>query len=339
MYGYNFRYRLLILVFVFIFAGSVLAAKTWKIGQGQDWSLVSDSPKDEYQLIVKRIKEFVDKGQGQLIGPEVARLKSDFPEMAGPDLDAFIEGETAYAEGKFVKAVRAYDAFMKKYPNSRFYEAALEREFSIAQAYLGGHKKRVLKVFKIKGYAQGVKVMENVIDRAGNSPLAVKASVAIAESFEKRSKYADAYEQWSRISSNWPTGQTGKTALLAMARCKHAAYRGPKYDVSDLVSAKSYYENFRLRYPKEAGKYEIDKRLAQIDEQIAYKEYRVASYYHRTGSNKCADFYCDMVQQNWPVSTAAKRAESIAEEISNAPAKEDESEKEKKWNVKKLLLP
>jgi outer membrane protein assembly factor BamD (BamD/ComL family) len=115
-----------------------------------------------------------------------------------------------------------------------------------------------------------------------------------------------------------------------MARCKHAAYRGPKYDVSDLVSAKSYYENFQTRYPEDAKRYEIDKRIEQITEQIAYKEYLIAKYYDRTGSKNAARIYCDTILEQWPESTGAKGAKYIIEDNKQAQIEQTETEQEKK---------
>ncbi|MBN1795751.1 MAG: outer membrane protein assembly factor BamD [Sedimentisphaerales bacterium] len=339
MYGRDKKYYLILLVIcVYLITGQAFSAKTWKLEDEKDFQVVSETSQNEYAVQTKYLKSLIDQGKVELIQPQVNKIKKNFPDLAGPDFDAFIKGEEAYAEGNFTKAVREYDSFMKKYPHSGFLEAALEREYSIAQAYLNGQKKRIMKIFKIRGYAEGVKVMDRVIERSGNLPLAVKASIAIAESYEKRGKYADAYERWSQVSSRWPTGETGKNALLAMARCKHADYRGPNYDVSSLISAKSYYENFMMRYPEDAKKYEIDKRLAQIREQIAYKEYEIAQYYHRTGSNEAADIYCSQIMETWPDTTAAKRTEKIVEKIENAPQKQ-KHEKESKWNIKKLIMP
>jgi outer membrane protein assembly factor BamD len=339
MYGYGKKYYIVIFaVILFIMVPSALAGQTWKLQENQDLQLVSDTPQDQFALEINYLKSIVDKGKADLISDQVNKIRKKYPKLVGKDLDAFAKGELAYAENDYPKAVREYDSFMKTYPQSQFVNAALEREFTIGQAYLNGHKKTVLKVFKIKGYAEGEKVMDKVIEKAGNIPLAVKALTAIAESLEERGKYADAYDRWSQMSSMWPTGETGKTALLSMARCKHAAYRGPDYDVSDLVSAKSYYENFAKRYPEDAKKYEIEKRLAQITEQLAYKEYTIAEYYHRTGSDESSDMYCDQVLETWPDTTSAQRVTKIAEEIENKPVIE-EPKKENKWSLKNLIMP
>src|SRR4030042_228518 len=177
-------------------------------------------------------------GETKAVGQAINKLKKDFPGVVGPDLDAFMKAEMLFCDGKFTKAVWSYDKFLEDFTTSKFYEAALDREFSIATAFLGGQKKRVLGVFTMRRYAEGIKVMEKISDRAGGAPIGVRAAVAVAEHYEKRRKFAEAYQKWSEISSRWPTGQIGKDALLNMARCKHAIYRGPKYDVSSRVRGK-----------------------------------------------------------------------------------------------------
>lgn len=303
--------RIRVLLAVVVLAGAVMGAQTWRLEEGQDWKKVSDQPKDQYLVAVSALKLLADQGKSDAVIVAAERLKRDFPEIATPDLDAFIEAGKYYAAGNFTKAVRAYDAFLAEYPQSPLYYAALDREFAIAKAYLSGHKKTIFKFIKIRGYAEGAKVMDRVIDQAGDSPLGLKAARTIAQSYESRGKYEDAYQRWSQIFSRWPTGESGKESLLAMARCKHAAYRGPEYDMSPLVSAKSYYENYKRRYPEDAEKYEIDKRLEQIRQQLAYKQYNVASYYQRTDSKQCANLYSEMIVEQWPDTTGARRAMDI----------------------------
>jgi len=289
----------------------VVSAETWHLEKSGHWKPISADERDKYLLAVAQIKQMVNTGQTEDVGKALNRLKKDFPEITGPDSDAFFEAEILFCDGKFTKALRGYDRFLAEYPESELYEAAQERQFAIATAFLAGQKKRVLGVFKIRGYAEGEKIMERISDRAGDAPIALKAALAIAKSLEKRAKFNEAYYKWSEVSSRWPTGQIGKEALLAMARCKHAAYKGPKYDVSNLISAKSYYENFKLRYPKEAAKFDIDARLEQINQQLAYKQFDIGRYYQQTDNRQSANLYYQMVIDNWPKSTAAKMAKEM----------------------------
>lgn len=319
-----------------VFASSIFSAETWRLGKEGQWKAVS--AEDRYLLAVAEIKKLVNTGQTKAVGQAIDKLKKDFPEIAGPDLDAFMKAEMLYSGGKFTKAARAYDKFLTEFPTSEFYEAAMDRQFAIATAFLGGQKKRALGVFKMSTYDEGIKIMEKISDRAGDAPIGINAAVAVAQSYEKRGMFAEAYHKWSEISSRWPVGQIGKDSLLNMARCKHAAYKGPKYNASDLISAKSYYENFKLRYPKDAEAIDVDKILKQIDEQLACKEFNTGKYYQQTGNKQSANLYYQMVVNNWPDSTAANMAKDAMKE------KEPDAKKGKKWKknitekLEKLLL-
>ncbi len=339
MYGCRIRLMLIAAVSAVVLLGFAQAAETWKLGEDKDWKEVEQTPQNKYLQAVRELKTIVNEGKTKEIEAAVEQLKSDYPKIAGKDLDLYVKGEKYYAAGKFTKAVNAYDNLMVKHPKSPLYGAALDREFSIGQAFLQGHKKRILGIFKMKSYASGIKVMDKVAARGGDSPIALKANLAVAKHYEEKKKYDDAYERWSQISHRWPTGENGKESLLAMARCKHAAYRGPDYDSSYLVSAKSYYENFRLRYPEDAKDYEIDKRIEQIIQQLSYKQYTIAEYYRRTGKDEPAKMYCRLVEEEWPDTTGAKAAKKVSDKIDAEAEKPKKPKKEGKWNLKKIFWP
>lgn len=310
MLKYKMQFVVVFVVAVLMSPLPMFGSETWRLEQGRDFKAVSAEGRDKYLLAVAQIKKLVSTGKTEQASKAFDKLKKDFPEIAGPDLDAFIKAEMLFSQGKFTKAVRAYDKFLQEYPESELYEAALDREFAIATAFLAGQKIPVLGIFQMKGYASGVKTMDRITDRAGDAPIAKKAAIAVVKSYEKRRKFDEAYHRWSQISSQWPTGALGRDSLLGMARCKHAAYRGPKYDASSLVSAKSYYENFRLRYPDDAVKIDVNGRLKQISEQLAYKRFSIGRYYQKTGNEQSANLYYRMVLDNWPDSAAAKMAKT-----------------------------
>jgi tetratricopeptide (TPR) repeat protein len=247
-------------------------------------------------------------------------LKTNFPQIAGAEFNAFAEAELLFAAGKFEKAFLSYEKFLNRFSESRFYQAALDREFAIGTAYLQGRKKKVLGILRLSGFDEGAKVMEKIADRAGDLPIAIKALVSVAQTYEKKEMFEEAYQQWSLVSGRWPSGAAAKDALVGMARCQHAIYRGPSYDSSCLLSAKGYYERFKLIYPEDAKNLNIDQRLRLIDEQLAYKKFNIGKYYQRTQDKKSAgqqvspaSLYFDMVAKNWPDSTAAKLVKDAAE--------------------------
>jgi len=277
--------------------------------------LVSDSNDGGFAQAVAHIKQLINDGKAGKAKKAAERLKKDFPNIAKPDFDAFMKAELLYANGKYQKAVEAYNKFLDTFPQSDFCDAALDREFAIATAYLSGQKIKVLGIFEISGFDTGEKIMEKISDRAGNEPIAQRALLTVVDYLEKREMFNDAYDKWAQISSRWPTGQIGKNALLGMARCKHALYKGPQYNATNLISAKSYYESFQQRYPQDANQFDIGGKIAQIKEQLAYKQFKIGCFYQRIGNVEAANLYYNMVVADWPESSVAKMAkERISQE-------------------------
>jgi hypothetical protein len=215
-----------------------------------------------------------------------------------------------------------YEKLLKDHPGSEYAGPALERELDMGREYLQGRKKTVLGFIRISGYAEGVEIMERISDRAGlDEPngVGLRAALAVAEHFEAREKYLEAYLKWSEIASYWESGPIGKRALYRMAENNLAAYnehppqQRPHYDASKLDTARSYYQKFLVLYPEEARQNEVPQKIRQIDEQMAYKQFRIGRYYLRTGERRAANLYFDMVARNWPGTEAAAMAKQALE--------------------------
>jgi len=315
----EYRMRFVILaVAVVLSAISTASAGTWHLEKGRDFKAVSADGQDKFLVVVTEAKMLVNTGQAKAARKAYDAIKKDFPEISGPDFDLFIKAEIYYCKVQFTKAIRNYDKLLTEYPKSGFREAALDRQFAIATAYLAGKKKVLLGFIKIKGYAEGIKIMEKITDRVGlDTQMGIKASVAVAENYEQRKKFNEAFLKWWEISLEWETGSVGRDALLGMARNKHAVYNKPPehkrtfYDSSSLNSAKSYYGRFKLLYPEDAGKIGVDEILSEINEQLAYKQLSIGRYYHKTGNRQSANLYYDMVANDWPDTKAAENAKEM----------------------------
>jgi outer membrane protein assembly factor BamD (BamD/ComL family) len=300
---------------------SAISADTWRLDKGRDWKEVSAEGQDKFLLAVAEAKKLVNTGQTKAARKAFDALREDFPEIAGPDLDIFIEAEMFYCEGKLAKAVRSYDRLLDEYRRSGLYEAALDRQFGIATAFLAGKRKTVLGFIRMRRYAEGVRIMEKITERIGfDTSMGMEASLAVAKHYEERKKLNEAYLKWWEISLHRETGPIGRDALLGMARCKramynkHPEYKRPFYDASGLSTAKSCYEKFRLLYPEDAKEIGVDEILQEIDEQLAQKQLSIGQYYQRVGNRQAANLYYDMVVKDWPGSKAAETARQMLAE-------------------------
>ena len=322
MLRYGMRYASPAVLLVLLCSGA-MAAETLRLKDGEKWESVTANPQEQYALKVAELKDLGRTGESDAVADALAQLKEEFPQYIGPDLDLFIEGEVQYWKDRYAKAMKQYEKLLKDYPGSEFSPAVLEREYDMAQAYLGGRKKSVLGLFRIRGYAEGVEMMERLSDRAGlDEPngVGLRAAVAVAEHYEAREHYLEAYLKWSEIASYWETGPVGKRALLRMAENNLLAYnepspkRRPLLDASKLVTAKTYYEKYAALYPGEIRRHNLREKIEEIDEQMAHKQFTIGQYYQRVNKTTAANLYFDMVIQNWPQTEAAKMAQRALEE-------------------------
>ncbi|MCF7955144.1 MAG: outer membrane protein assembly factor BamD [Phycisphaerae bacterium] len=303
----------IIFFLILIVSGWAGAAETYHLKGGSQWQKI-DQGGNEYILAVSNIKKLIAESKHKKAAKAIDELKAAFDDLVGEDLDALVEAELLFAKKKLIKASRKYEEFLDSYPDSSFYESAMERQFTIADTFIKGRKRTVLGILRLHAYEEADNIMHDIADRSGDAPIAKRALTTLAKGYQKRNKYIEAYDVWAEMSSRWPTGELGKTSLLEMAQSLHSAYKGPKYDSSSLGSARSYYEDFKARYPQEVSKYDIDEKIQLVDEQLAYKEFEIARYYSRAELPEAASLYYQHAEDSWPETTAAKMASEVIEQ-------------------------
>jgi tetratricopeptide (TPR) repeat protein len=309
-------------VSISLLCGCRATAETWRLKDGERWESIAADPQDRYRHAIAEIKELVRSGDTGAVKDGLKQIKAEFPDRVGPDLDLFIYGELYYWRDRYGKAIVQFEKMFKNYAASEFAAPALQREFDIAQAYLEGRKKMVLGIFRISGYEEGIEIMERISDRAGlDEPngIGLRAALAVAEHYEARERYLEAYLKWAEIASYWETGPIGKRALYRMAENNLAAYdrhppqRRPHYDASKLTTAQTYYRKFLALYPEEAKENEVPDKIRHIDEEIARKQFVIGQFYQRTGKRRAANLYFDMVARTWPDTEAGAMARAALE--------------------------
>ena len=161
------------------------------------------------------------------------------------------------------------------------------------------------------------------VNRAGledPNGIGLKAAIEVAEHYERREQYLDAYTKWAEIAAYWEKGPIGKRAIYRMAEDNCAAYdqNPPKrrafFDASKLATAKTYYEKYSTLYPQDANGLDIPAKLKQIDEKVAFQQFTIGQYYRRAGKKQAARLYFDMVVQTWPKTEAAGMARQALDE-------------------------
>jgi len=247
----------------------------------------------------------------------LSAIRLEFPQMLALDLAPFLKAEDYLTKNKWLRAAKVYEGLLEDYPDSPLKDPTLKRLYKIGNAFLNGRKRTVLRLFRVRSYAQGAEILEVVTDEDGledPNGMGVGAALAVAHSYESREQHEEAYLKWLEISTVWQNGDLGEQALLGMAENKLAVYNAPPperrvfFDGTSLKTSRSYYDKFGVLFPDKAEKLKIAEVIAGIDEQIAHKELSIGRYYRRTGKEQAANIYYDMIIANWPDTEAAQEA-------------------------------
>lgn len=288
---------------------AAVSAETFQLDPQAGWVAVPDTPEGRYVLAMAQLRQTLATGKPADIEAALQQLKTDFPQIAGGDLDAFIDAERDYGKRHYGKAAKKYKQFLENWADSPLQPAAMERYFSIGAAFLQGQKRIFLGFLPLPAFDDGVEIMRDIADKAGNTPIALRALTTLAENQERRKKYLDAYQTWAEIYGRWTTGPEGQNALLRTARALHTSYKGTDYDASTIQSAKKYFMDYIQRYPQMAEQLQLSETVATIEEQLAYKTYQIGFYYERAGNREGAKRHYEDVLAKWPDSAAARMAQ------------------------------
>lgn len=245
MLKYQMRFMALAIAAV-LSALSTVSADTWRLEKGRDWKAVSAQGQDKFLLAVAETKKLVNTGQTKAARKAFDKLKKDFPEIAGPDLDAFIKAEMLFCRGKFIKAADTYDKLLTEYPQSELRQAALGRQFAIATAFLNGQTKTVFGVFKVTAFAEGLKIMKRISEHAGNTSIGAEATVVMAQKYEERGHITKAIRTYDKLLTEHPDSDFRDQVFDRQYVIATAYLRGMRKRVLHVVKIKGYAEGVRI---------------------------------------------------------------------------------------------
>ena len=294
----------------------LVCAKTWRVGEDLALEALTSqvvSFEQDFALITSA----VDKGQIEEAKLAIWDFQRKYPEQtADKDWQAYVEAELTFAENNWKRSSELFVKFLDDYPVSDFYNAALERCYEIASAFLSGQKRRAFKIFLIRAYDDGEVIMRKIADKSGNTQIAQRALITLARSLEDRGKYFDAYDVWVQVAMRAPTGEGGRLSLSGMARTMHSAYNGESFDASPVLSAEGYYGQYMLRYPEIAQEQQVQEYIDTAREQIAYKNYSTGRYYEENFNYQSALIYYNHVVNDYSDTKIATLAERRIPKVS-----------------------
>lgn len=181
------------------------------------------------------------------------------------------------------RAFKEYQTALTKYPKVKNHEEILQRQFEIANRYLGG------QWFKLWGYIPFFPNMEKtsemynrVVANGPYSAIAPQAQMNLGAAREKQKEFPLAVRAYERAADRYADQPI--VSAEALYKAGMAYYKQAKtadYDQSISQQAIATFEDFMTLFPKDARVPETQKLIAELKVEQARGAFNVAKFYEK----------------------------------------------------------
>jgi outer membrane protein assembly factor BamD (BamD/ComL family) len=246
----------------------------------------------------------------------------------------FMVAESHFFDDRYTKARDAYDALVKEHPNTRYIDQIIDREWKIARFWEGKAQRnkdwpltpnawdKTRPWFDTVGHA--IKTYDNIRLNDPTGPRADDAIMATANNYFERGRYEEADYHYGLLRRDYPQSEYQYEAHLLGLRSKLGKYQGEDYDGTPLEEAKTLVKQLRTQFAARLPadeKQRLTTTEAQLNLELATRDYRNAEFYDGTKHYGAAKHYYAKVEKNYPNTELATKARARMAEIASEPDK------------------
>jgi len=265
---------------------------------------------------IEKAQQLFDSGKYKSTAKVLSKwIKKNAYEHPYMDDALFLKGNACYNSERYYDALQTFEILLDKFGASEHYSEAMYKEVEIATRFLEGEKRRVFYIFKFSAVGDASEILTRIAARWPGSKLAVKALTIEADYYFDNNDYKEAQESYQLIVNSYSTTDKYQHALFRNAESTFLQYRAPIYESTPLTESRFRYTQYLLKFPVDVNSDTAQRRLIEIENLLAEKEYSIASFYAKTNKNEAAQYYYEQIIKQWPQSIWAQHS---AEKLSLA---------------------
>jgi len=161
---------------------------------------------------------------------------------------------------------------------------------------------RGMKNMKKKNYVNAIKDFQTIIESHPNSAIIDKAQFMFAEAHYNNEDYVTAAYEYERVYMDYPSSEYAAEAWYKKAMCWYLESPKANLDQENTRLAIDEFQRFIDSYPYDSHVDEAKKRITELNEKLAYKDYRNAEQYRRIKAYDAALIYYESVISSHPKS-------------------------------------
>jgi len=261
------------------------------------------TPKEQFDYA----KSFYDIKKYEEAKREFKKALKVYPKSVEAAESQYYLGLIEDAEGNLYAAYLAYQKVIDKYPFSERIPQVIEREYKIAEAFMGGHKRKALGV-PLPVENPAIEIFSKVVENSTYGSLAPAAQYKLGLVLKGLMRYYEAEEAFNKVISNYPDSEWSGAAKFQIASCRAAVSRSPDYDQWATNEAKQKFEEFVQEHPDAVLSKDAEKNIEALKEKEAEANFNIARFYEKQKAFESARIYYKEIVDNYPDSKWAAKA-------------------------------
>lgn len=285
------------------------AVQSWELrdaGQWQQVAVPTTAPVAEPTL--DRVEEMLQNKQATAAKRIVVAWLRTHKESPVRERGVYLLGLANFHYGDRIMAFYNFDEVMDKYPASRYFYPALEKQYEIADAFLKGYKRKFLGMPLFEATEEATEMLYRIQQRAPGSPLAEKALLRVADYYYADAQFDVAADAYAAYVRGYPRSPYLPRVRLRQAFSALAQFRGLNFDATPVIDARQQLLDLAQAYPKLALEENVEAIVQRIDAALAKKVLSTAAFYRRTHKPRVSAYYYQYLILNWPNSAEAATA-------------------------------
>ena len=280
---------------------------------GETGSWVKTRAKDQLEVA----QQAFDVGNYKLALKAGQRTVSTWPLSDYAPQAQYLVGRCYEADGKDELAFKRYQNLLEKYPKIPSYEDVLQRQFEIANRYLGGQWFRLWTYIPLPpSMDKTADMYEKIVKNGPYSEVGPKAQMNIGEAREKQKDYPEAVKAYERAADRYADRKqiSGDAMFKAgMAYLKQA--KTAEYDQSVASKAIATFNDFATVHPDDTRVPDSKKRIDALRNEQSRGSYEIAKFYEARNKWNAAKIYYNDALNKDPSSVYAEIARLRIESI------------------------